>query len=122
MDRIGEYTPACGEKPACILRDFYCEGFIFKDEAAYISRPDAVCYVAELSDTVYTHNDLLALCEGQEALARACFDSLCWQHPETWTDEQFTCGEWDKCPGCGRWFACYDATECPHCRLAYTGE
>ena len=32
-------------------------------------------------------NDLLALCDGQEALARACFDCLNWQSPETWMDE-----------------------------------
>ena len=42
----------------------------------------------------YTHNDLLALCDGQEALARVCFDCLNWQSPETWVDEQFHFGEW----------------------------
>lgn len=115
MIQIGKYTCAKGDKPALIQREFYEQGYIVKDEAAYISQPDAVCYVPELSDTAYTHNDLLALCDGQEALARCCFDCLTWQSPSTWIDEQFTLGEWTVCKHCGRWFDCCDSEQCPHC-------
>ena len=69
----------------------------------------------ELSDTPYTHNDLLALCDGQEALARMCFDCLNWQSPDTWVDEQFYFGEWGRCEHCGRVYDAGDHEACPHC-------
>ena len=87
MLQIGKYVPAHNGREALIQREFYEQGYIVKDEAAYRSHPKRVCYVPELSDTPYTHNDLLALCDGQEALARVCFDCLNWQSPETWMDE-----------------------------------
>ena len=70
MLQIGKYTPAQNGRDALIQREFYGQGYIVKDEAAFLSHPDKVCYVPELSDTPYTHNDILALCDGQEALAR----------------------------------------------------
>ena len=76
MLQIGKYVPAHNGREALIQREFYEQGYIVKDEAAYRSHPERVCYVPELSDTPYTHNDLLALCDGQEALARMCFDCL----------------------------------------------
>ncbi|HIQ84098.1 MAG TPA: hypothetical protein IAA52_13490, partial [Candidatus Pullichristensenella stercorigallinarum] len=98
-----------------IQREFYEQGYIVKDEAAYRSHPERVCYVPELSDTPYTHNDLLALCDGQEALARMCFDCLNWQSPDTWVDEQFYFGEWVRCERCGRVYDAGDNEACPHC-------
>ena len=71
MLQIGKYTAPQDGRPAIIQREFYGQGYIFKDEAAFLSHPDQVCYVPELSDTAYTHNDLLALCDGQEKLAQS---------------------------------------------------
>ena len=89
MLQIGKFIEPQGGQPAIIQREFYGQGYIFKDEAAFLSHPDQVCYVPELSDTAYTRNDLLALCDGQEKLAQCCFDCLNWQSPTTWVDEQF---------------------------------
>ena len=115
MLQIGKYIPAHNGREALIQREFYAQGYIVKDEAAYRSHPERVCYVPELSDTPYTHNDLLALCDGQEALARVCFDCLNWQSPETWVDEQFYFGEWARCTHCGRVYDAGDHEACPHC-------
>ena len=115
MLQIGKYIPAHNGREALIQREFYAQGYIVKDEAAYRAHPDRVCHVPELSDTPYTHNDLLALCDGQEALARACFDCLNWQSPETWVDEQFYFGEWARCAHCRRVYDAGDHEACPHC-------
>ena len=42
--KIGSYTSK-------LMREYYRQGWIFKDEEAFLNRPDAVCYVPELSDT-----------------------------------------------------------------------
>lgn len=115
MLQIGKYTPAQNGREALIQREFYGQGYIVKDEAAYITHPDQVCYVPELSDVLYTHNDLLALCDGQECFARLCFDCVDWQSPETWIEEQFAYGEWKECPTCSRWIGFELMRECPHC-------
>ncbi len=115
MLQIGKYTAAHAGRPASIQREFYGQGYIVKDEAAYSSHPDQVCYVPELSDTLYTHNDILELCDGQEHLARLCFDCINWQSPETWVDEQFILGEWIRCERCSRIYDTEDHARCPHC-------
>ena len=116
MLQIGKYTAPQDGRPAVIQREFYGQGYIFKDEAAFLSHPDQVCYVPELSDMAYTHNDLLALCDGQEKLAQCCFDCLNWQSPTTWVDEQFIFGEWVRCEECHRVYDAEDNTACPHCK------
>ena len=52
MIQIGKYTPASARCPAQIQREFYGQGYIVKDEPAFLSQPDRVCYVPELSDTL----------------------------------------------------------------------
>ena len=56
MLKVGNYTPKTGE----IEREGYGQGYIFKDEDAFLNRPDDVCYIAELSDETYTKNDILS--------------------------------------------------------------
>ena len=62
------YRTAGRDSPRSFSGNSTVSGYIFKDEAAFLSHPDQVCYVPELSDTAYTRNDLLALCDGQEKL------------------------------------------------------
>ena len=50
MILIGSYSPENGGKPEIIDRDYYRQGWIFKDEDAFQNRPDDVCYIPELSD------------------------------------------------------------------------
>ena len=86
-----------------------------KDEPAFLSQPDRVCYVPELSDTLYTRRDFLRICNEQPELAQICFDCVDWEHPETWVEEQFLFGEWAECPACGKWYDAESSKACPFC-------
>ncbi len=118
--KVGTYTPATDNTEAVIDREFYGQGYIFKDEEAYETSLDQVCYIPELTDNVYTHQDFLSIMDGQEELARDLFDRVDWQHPETLFEEDCANGEYDNCSGCGRLFACYEKSVCPHCGAPYT--
>ena len=71
MLQIGKYTAPQDGRPAIIQREFYGQGYIFKDEAAFLSHPDQVCYVPELSDTAYTRNDLTGRKSWRNAVSTA---------------------------------------------------
>lgn len=98
--KVGSYTPETADEEAVIDRGYYRQGWVFKDEEAFLHHPERVCYVPELSDTTYTRQDFLALCNGQEDFARECFYAVDWQHPDTWVDEQYREDEWAYCPRC----------------------
>lgn len=98
--KIGSFQPVADSVNEVIDREYYGQGFIVKDEDAFLHHPDRVCYVPELSDSTYTRQDFLALCNGQEEFARQCFCAVDWQHPETWVDEQYREDEWEICPRC----------------------
>lgn len=78
MLKVGNYNPKTG----AIERYIYRQGFIFKDEDAFLNRPDEVCYIAELSDKTYTRNDIVSICRGNEEIAREVFYNVDWQSPE----------------------------------------
>ena len=78
MLKVGNYNPKTGE----IEREGYRQGYIFKDEDAFLNRPDDVCYIAELSDETYTKNDILSICKGNEEIASEVFYNIDWQSPE----------------------------------------
>ena len=117
--KIGRYVPASDSGEEIIERAFYGQGDIFKDEEAYESGLDKICYIPELSDTKYTRQDFLEMCDNQENIARDFFDRINWQHLESLLEEEYVNGEYDDCEKCGRMFACYDADECPHCNAPY---
>ena len=104
MDRkylkVGTYVPETEENEAVIQREYYRQGWIFKDEAAFLFHADQVCYVPELSDEGYTRQGFMDLCNGQEDFAAECFRAVDWQCPETWVDEQYREDEWGYCPVC----------------------
>jgi tRNA(Ile)-lysidine synthase TilS/MesJ len=120
--KIGQYTPATGDSDAVIEREYYGQGYIFKDEEAFHTDLNAVCYIPELSDAAYTRQSFLDLMDGQEDLAGDLFDRVDWQHPESLLEEDYANGEYADCPECGRMFACYDKSECPHCHAPYAAE
>ena len=72
-------------------KDWYRQGWIFKDEEAFLKRIDDVCYIAESSypfhERHYTHRDILNICGGNEDLTKEIFYLLDWQHPSTAFDE-----------------------------------
>jgi hypothetical protein len=121
---IGNYTPSTIENPEVIERDFFRQGYIFKDGEAFYKHLNKPCYVPELSDTVYTRQGFIDLCGGREDFAVECFETVDWQHPETWVDEQFAHGEWDECQNCGHWYDRHgDKIPCAECGslLEYEG-
>lgn len=117
---IGSYTPpdknGNGEE---IVREFYGQGYIFKDEDAFYNRPDDPCYIPELSDTIYTRNSILQECNNQTDLAEEVFEALDWQHVNTLLEDWFVNGELDTCKECGKIFNCYEETMCPYCGASY---
>lgn len=114
--KVGSYTPpdenGDGEK---IVREFYGQGMIFKDEYAFYHEAKVPCYVPELSDTVYTREDFLRICNDQDDIAEVVFGAVDWQHPETYLDEQYAEGEMATCKTCEKIFLSYDVKNCPHC-------
>lgn len=121
--RIGSYIPpdedGDGEK---IIREFYGQGMIFKDEYAFYHESDVPCYVPELSDTVYTREDFFRMCNDQDDIAEVVFGAVDWQHPETYLDEQFAEGEMASCKSCGKIFLSYEVKTCPYCGTEVTEE
>ena len=89
MLKIGEYTPAHDGQPAFVDKEYYRQGYIFKDEDAFLNRPDDVCYIPEFADDDegYTAKDIIELCRGDAEYAKDIFYRLDWQHPSTLIDE-----------------------------------
>jgi hypothetical protein len=102
-----------------LQRDWLQQGWVFKDADAFEYRPTAPCYVPELFDIAYSKEDLLALCDNQEDIAKEVFHLLNWQSPEALLDEEFTEGELTLCKHCSRMFKSYWTSKCPHCGNAH---
>lgn len=85
------------------LEKAYDFGFnkYFKDWDAYERRPKHPCYVPEDSDSVYTAEDVLAICNGQKFFADDLFGRLIGQIPEIVFCQLLSSDEWRKCPKCG---------------------
>lgn len=116
MLKVGSIEEVGGERT--IHREWYEQGFIFKDEEAYRFHKDKPCYVPELSDQIYTGNDFLKLCNGQGEFADELFEYVDWEHPESAIDDWVVNGEWVKCKRCGKFVnygdGCND-TKCIFC-------
>lgn len=108
-----------------LVREYYNQGMVFKDWDAYQNRPNDPCYVPELSDTVYTKEDFLRLCNGQKSFADELFEGCDWEHPETLFEDWRINDEWRVCEKCG-WIvdiaADGDIEKCPKCGKGYEEE
>ena len=60
-------------KESVIEREYFGQGWIVKDEEAFLLYPELVCYVPELYDNTYTRQDFLDMCNGQEEFATMLF-------------------------------------------------
>ena len=98
-----------------LQREYFRQGWIFKDPEAFRDREDAPCYVPELNDTVYTKQDFLELCNGQEEIAQELFGQLDWQSPPALFNEWEEMGEIETCRQCGKLFLAFGAGQCPYC-------
>ena len=107
----------CKDGEYIIDREFYGQGKIFKDEDAYRNRKNEPCYVPELSNSIYTGQDFLDMCYGQQEFADELFNGVAWQHPETLKEDWLTNNEGIECE-CGTIVDYGDGsndTKCPHC-------
>ncbi|MEY8356743.1 hypothetical protein AALB39_25800 [Lachnospiraceae bacterium 54-53] len=96
-------------------RAYYGQGWIFKNPCAFKNEPQKPCYVPELSNTIYTREDFLSMCNDQADIAEIVFEAVDWQHPETYLDEQYAAGEMTICDICGKIFLSYEVENCPYC-------
>lgn len=114
--KVGGYMPENEGREAVVDREYYGQGWIFKDEEAFLLHLDQVCYVPELFDDAYTRQNFLDMCNGQEEIACECFYALDWQSPETWLNEQFDTYEMDFCPICQKIYCMMgEQIPCPEC-------
>lgn len=98
-----------------LQREFFGQGWVYKDWEAFRNHPDAPCYVPELDDVFYTRNDFMAMCNGQEEIAEELFDAVDWQNPSTLMNDWENAGEIATCRKCGKLFMAYHIKKCPHC-------
>lgn len=106
---IGKYIPAAGDTEEYVEKEFFGQGFIYKNDEAFRRSMDRVCYIPEYSrlsyfdeetnedveygaHTKYTRRDFIKLCNGNEKLAEMLFDDVDWQHPESLLEEWSECG------------------------------
>lgn len=122
MERFPEDIGICKvDKDGGIItleRKWYGQGAVFKSWDAYHNRPADPCYVPELSDTVYTAQSFLELCNDQQEFADELFDGVDWQHPESLMEDWLREDEWIRCPGCGNlvnYGSGFNDTTCPEC-------
>lgn len=118
---VGEYIPPDEDGQGEIIRrEFFRQGMVFKSGEAFYDteHPDRICYVPELSDSTYSRDDFLEMCNDQLEFAEELFDGVDWQHPETLVQDWFVNNEWVICKGCGRLVDYGDGSNdkvCPNC-------
>ena len=105
-----------------IEREYFQQGWIFKDCGSFRNNMDAPCYVPELDDTVYTKKDFLQLCNNQEEIAEELFEQLDWQSPSTLFNEWEDMGEIGDCEDCGKLLLVFGLEKCPYCGRDIKGE
>jgi len=117
---VGRYIPPDKNGEGEIIeKDWFRQGWIFKDEDAFTNRPDDICYIPELSDTKYSGKDILQECGGSKEVAEEIFNELDWQHVESLLEERKAAGEIDDCKECGKTFFCHGMEMCPYCGAKY---
>ena len=67
------------------------QGFVYKNLDEF-KQGGEVCYIPELSDTMYTYDDFMDICKDYDT-AITVFDMVDWQHVETAYDEIKECEE-----------------------------
>ena len=92
------------------------QGRVYKNPEAFYHVPFELCYVPEDLAGAYTANDFFELSLEQPEIAEEMFQSVEWEHPETWLDEQFRMGELAICPVCGHIRQSSVGLMCPYCR------
>jgi len=88
----------------------------FRDVNAFMNCPDKPCYAPGMGGKIYTHEDFLAIFNGQEEFAKACFNELDGQTPEDWYSDAIYDEALAMCPHCGKlYWMNYEIEACPDC-------
>lgn len=100
-----------------VFREAHGEGVVFKSwRRFYLGDADEICYVAELDDAAYSRQDFLDMCNSDASLAERVFESVSWEHPESWIEQAVASGEWTVCDSCGKMYDTDDNSGvCPEC-------
>lgn len=98
-----------------INKEFYEQGYIYKDTDAFENNIDEVCYVPELSNYEYKYEDFLNIAEGNKNIATEIFETVDWQCPETVLNDWFVNGEIARCTRCNSLFFTYGNEELKYC-------
>lgn len=69
-----------------IEREWHEQGHVYKNYNG-IDKPDMICYIPEMSDSLYTFNDIIELCDNNVDFATTIFEELNWQSPEVLIEE-----------------------------------
>ena len=85
--------PKTRDAEAVIERGRTEQGYVFKDEKAFLKCKNKVCYVPELHDMGYTRKNFLDLCGGRADLAEELFFTVDWQSPESLLEDWLQQGE-----------------------------
>jgi len=72
-----------------VIKDRTEQGYVFKDQEAYETSLDKICYIGEYGsiNDGYTKQDILDIANGNEEQADIVFDMVDWQGIETLFDE-----------------------------------
>ena len=70
------------------LNTKFDSGMVYKNYENY-ETGIGICYIPELSDELYTKEDILILCDGNERLAWFIFDVIEGQIPETFYNDLY---------------------------------
>jgi hypothetical protein len=124
-----EYLNIIGEiEDGLIIKGNSGEGFAYKNYVAFELK-EGICYVPEHTDNenikvasaieegAYTYQDFLDLTGGNEEIAKAIFDGVTWECPETFLDQS---DYLIKCVSCN-WVYDEEGIEnpdiCPKCHI-----
>lgn len=124
VGRIQKAIMPDGNEGYLVEKEYFGQGYIFKDEEAYYHHKDEPCYVPEHAgengyvESAYTGQDFLDMCGGDQDRADDLFHSVDWQFPETLMEDYFREQEWVICPKCKKTVDYGDGCNpvCPHCK------
>lgn len=87
--KIGMLIYDDNNNPIGIIKDNTQQGEVFKDQEAYETSLDKICYISEYGDleSFYTKQGFLDITNGNQRQADILFDMVDWQFPESLYEE-----------------------------------
>jgi len=108
------HTIGYKKKNGVFQKEFYQQGYIYKNYQNF-SKKKGICYIPELSDTKYTYQDFLDICGGNKDMAEFVFETVDWQHPESFVDADLSEIGILPCTQCSYLYDTEKHDFCPQC-------